>query len=154
MIRDKTEEWEFTHPPKPSELEALRAENARLREALKPFAEFGQTEDGDIRDGLMRDRIRDWFGPSDFDAARAALIPAQDALNPPVQGNVSEDTFAICGKCGYGGEVLITCVEPNVFVLCGQCSGIFASRWVNPTSLRQESLPERVHAQVARKGES
>ena len=55
----------------------LEAKNARLREALKPFATFGQSDDGgDIRDGLMRDRICDWFGPSDFDAARSALAPS------------------------------------------------------------------------------
>jgi hypothetical protein len=47
--------------------------DAGEREALEPFATFGRGEDGqDIRDGLMRDRICDWFGPSDFDAARAA----------------------------------------------------------------------------------
>jgi hypothetical protein len=40
----------------------------RLRKALEPFASFG-----DVADDLMRDRICDWFGPSDFTAARDAL---------------------------------------------------------------------------------
>jgi hypothetical protein len=47
-----------------------------MRDALEPFATFGLTDDqaeSDIRDDLMSDRICDWFGPSDFDAARAAL---------------------------------------------------------------------------------
>jgi len=52
----------------------LTRENEEMRKALETFASFGATEDGkDIRDGLMRDRICDWFGPSDFDEARAAL---------------------------------------------------------------------------------
>lgn len=57
-----------------SALQDLMDRNEALRVALESFASFGQTEDdGDIRDGLMRDRICDWFGPSDFDTARTAL---------------------------------------------------------------------------------
>jgi len=56
-----------------AQLAAKDEEIARLREALEPFATFGLSPDGDIRDGLMRDRICDWFGPSEFDAVRAAL---------------------------------------------------------------------------------
>jgi hypothetical protein len=47
--------------------------------ALEPFATFGLTDDqaeSDIRDDLMRDRICDWFGPSDFDGARRAYSAA------------------------------------------------------------------------------
>ena len=48
----------------------------KAEKALEPFATFGICDDGeDIRDGLMRDRIVDWFGPGDFNAARAALAP-------------------------------------------------------------------------------
>jgi hypothetical protein len=46
-----------------------------MRDALEPFATFGLTDDpaeSDIRDDLMSDRVCDWFGPSDFDAARLA----------------------------------------------------------------------------------
>jgi hypothetical protein len=49
-------------------LAAKDAEIAALRAALEPFASFGV-----VTGGLMRDRICDWFGPSDFDAARTAL---------------------------------------------------------------------------------
>lgn len=59
------------------------AEVGKLRKALEPFATFGICDDGeDIRDGLMRDRIVDWFGPSDFDAARAALAPIPEKPTP------------------------------------------------------------------------
>lgn len=60
---------------KTSAILSLRVQpGAGEREALQPFATFGFDESGNnIRDGLMRDRICDWFGPSDFDAARAAL---------------------------------------------------------------------------------
>lgn len=47
----------------------------RLREALRPFATFAETFVGD--DGwvgpMNKERIVDWFGPSDFSAARQAL---------------------------------------------------------------------------------
>lgn len=61
---------------------ALIADWRKRGEALEPFAAFGIVGEGtatvdDIRDGLMRDRICDWFGPSDFDAARAAITPPQ-----------------------------------------------------------------------------
>jgi hypothetical protein len=55
------------------------AEIAALQKAMVPFATFGYVDERnplageDIRDGLMCDRICDWFGPSDFDAARSAL---------------------------------------------------------------------------------
>lgn len=47
----------------------------RLREALRPFATFAETFVGD--DGwvgpMNKERIVDWFGPSDFSIARQAL---------------------------------------------------------------------------------
>jgi hypothetical protein len=59
----------------------LRAESAEARvkaleEALKPFANFAMDNtDGDGWAGnrCERDRIADWFGPSDFQAVLAAL---------------------------------------------------------------------------------
>jgi hypothetical protein len=57
----------------------LLAENILLKKALEPFATFGEVEDDhgvperNIADGLMRDRICDWFGPSDFEVARSAM---------------------------------------------------------------------------------
>ncbi|MEG8223296.1 hypothetical protein OSJ57_22200, partial [Sphingomonas sp. HH69] len=48
----------------------------RLREALRPFATFAETFVGD--DGwigpMNKERIVDWFGPSDFSIARQAMI--------------------------------------------------------------------------------
>jgi len=67
-----------------------------------------------------------------------------------VQGDErTEVSIAVCGHCGYGGEVLITGVGRDTVVLCGRCSRTFASRRVSSyfLPLRQESLPERVHAQ-------
>jgi hypothetical protein len=56
-----------------AECAELRARVAKLEAALEPFATFGLADEKeDIRDGLMRDRICDWFGRSDFDVARAA----------------------------------------------------------------------------------
>lgn len=60
------------------EVKELRARIAELEKALEPFATFGVGDDtysdGDALEefivGLMRDRIVDWFGPSDFRAAR------------------------------------------------------------------------------------
>jgi hypothetical protein len=52
----------------------LEAENARLKAALKPFADSCATRailSGDY--SYMQERIVDWFGPSDFRAAAAAL---------------------------------------------------------------------------------
>ena len=54
-------------------------EGGNLREALKPFAEFGRG-DGLQPSDLIRDRICDWFGPSDFDrAANPHNLDAGDA---------------------------------------------------------------------------
>lgn len=54
----------------------------QLEKALAPFAGCGITDDGeppgaDYDWPPMRERIVDWFGPSDFAAARAALQTAQ-----------------------------------------------------------------------------
>lgn len=52
---------------------ALKAENERLREALEPFSTNWADENGWTENACQKDRIVDWFGPSDFRAARAAL---------------------------------------------------------------------------------
>lgn len=47
-----------------------------LEEALRPFASFAKSnvdDDGWKNNGIHRGRIVDWFGPSDFRAARAVL---------------------------------------------------------------------------------
>lgn len=54
----------------------------QMREALKPFAVGGPAEllaDEDY--SVMRERIVDWFGPSDFKAAREAYgaAPTEDS---------------------------------------------------------------------------
>ena len=57
------------------EIERLRAENERLRGALEPFSSFANEnvdENGWIST-THRERIVDWFGPSDFREARAAI---------------------------------------------------------------------------------
>jgi hypothetical protein len=71
-------------PHRLTEAEAITAWNtrqdtdlARMREALEPFAEFALSNvDADgwaLPTSVQNDRIRDWFGPSDFRAARQAL---------------------------------------------------------------------------------
>lgn len=71
-----------TWPRQPSRCERpsapLKPAPDAMREALTPFATFGRGE-GITPNGLMRDRICDWFGPSDFDAAYTALT------NPPIR---------------------------------------------------------------------
>nr|DAH84828.1 MAG TPA: hypothetical protein [Caudoviricetes sp.] len=55
----------------------LAAEVARLREALKPFADIAgeawADENGWTDAACQNDRVCDWFGPSAFRTARAAL---------------------------------------------------------------------------------
>lgn len=57
----------------------------QMREALKPFAVGGPAEllaEDDF--SVMRERIVDWFGPSDFKAAREAYkvaAPQEDKPN-------------------------------------------------------------------------
>jgi Lar family restriction alleviation protein len=65
----------------------LERENARLREALKPFATFADDNVEFVpfnpltmsqsycwnADAVKNDRIFEWFGPTDFGAASAAL---------------------------------------------------------------------------------
>jgi len=55
---------------------AAEAKVALLTEALKPFATFAENntdDEGWAGSTCQRDRIVDWFGPSDFRAARRAL---------------------------------------------------------------------------------
>ena len=67
------------------EFEALEAENARLREALKPFAFLEMEKDEGLADTqyvwevIYSDRVRDWFSFNDIDSARAALGASHDA---------------------------------------------------------------------------
>lgn len=55
---------------------ALRARVAELEGALEPFAVFAD-DNADAHGwaglGCQKERIVDWFGPSDFHSARAAL---------------------------------------------------------------------------------
>lgn len=52
---------------------SLIAELREARRALIPFADFGRSDDGVLKpEDLMRDRVCDWFGVSDFYAARDA----------------------------------------------------------------------------------
>lgn len=62
------------------QIEALRAENAKLREVLEPFASFAPTfVDADGWTGPMnKERIVDWFGPSDFRRAADTLTPTKE----------------------------------------------------------------------------
>ena len=57
------------------ELTAITAKVALLTEALRPFATFAEnnTDDDGWAGTCQRDRIVDWFVPSDFRAARRAL---------------------------------------------------------------------------------
>jgi hypothetical protein len=57
--------------------EAYERENAELREALKPFAIGWADENGWTDIACQKDRIVDWFGPSDFRRARS-LTKEQD----------------------------------------------------------------------------
>ncbi len=72
-----------------SALYAQPASDTALREALEPFLTFAEaaierTEDGWIWKNLSGDRVRDWFGPSDFGLLQhfAALLPAPQDASP------------------------------------------------------------------------
>ena len=55
---------------------ALADDNERLKEALRPFAQFAEwntDNEGWAGTQCQRERIVDWFGPTDFRRARAAL---------------------------------------------------------------------------------
>lgn len=60
-----------------AEVDRLKAENERMREALEPFADIAgeawADSDGWTEAACQKDRIVDWFGPSAFRNARAAL---------------------------------------------------------------------------------
>jgi hypothetical protein len=58
-----------------STVEAQAAEISRLRDALKPFAEFGarNTDEDGWRSNIHREGISVWFGPSEFRDAKTAL---------------------------------------------------------------------------------
>lgn len=60
-------------------IEALEAEVQRLREALRPFADFGSWVDEEgWSSNIHREGISVWFGPSDFRRARAAMEPTNE----------------------------------------------------------------------------
>lgn len=54
---------------------------ARLREALEPFATDWADENGWTDTACQKDRIVDWFGPSDFLRVRAALTGKADGTS-------------------------------------------------------------------------
>ena len=60
-------------------LEAAERREKALREALSPFAAGGVIDSLDREDySIMRERIVDWFGPSDFRKAKAALADTEE----------------------------------------------------------------------------
>ena len=67
--------------PSAALIERLTAERDAALAALEPFRTFGASEDGapDLLHGLMRDRICDWFGVSDFERVRALPLPAHQS---------------------------------------------------------------------------
>ena len=70
----------LTSPAIQQMLDQARAEGAaEMQEALEPFASYADhSVDEDGWTGPMRkERIVDWFGPSDFRLARAALQPKE-----------------------------------------------------------------------------
>jgi hypothetical protein len=79
-IRDKF----YSHRgPPPSPPVDWAEENERLRAALQPFASFCEPfvdADGWVM-SMRKERIVDWFGPSDFRTARTAL---EGTPSPPV----------------------------------------------------------------------
>jgi len=57
----------------PDRIRAIAAYVEQLEKALEPFVNDWADEDGWTDHACQRDRIVDWFGPSDFRRARAAL---------------------------------------------------------------------------------
>jgi hypothetical protein len=53
-------------------MEAARVEIVKLRQGLVPFANFGtrEVDEHGWKNWPMRDRLVDWFGPTDFRRAR------------------------------------------------------------------------------------
>jgi hypothetical protein len=98
---------QFSEPPSPpveeeARVEKLEQQVENLRQALEPFAAFasepgvspkieanpehpGAGQWTPLGVGVSRDRIRDWFGPSDFfDALAAVRFTQQHPTPPPV----------------------------------------------------------------------
>jgi len=72
-------DWPEVKNEAAEEITALRARIDKLEKALQPFVrdiENWTDDDGWAPYAPSMDRIRDWFGPSDFRSARAALTEA------------------------------------------------------------------------------
>lgn len=70
------------------EYDALARQNAALRAALEVFGNGSVIEAIEREDfSVMKERIVDWFGPSDFKKAKSAL-----ALTPPAGGEAGKDS--------------------------------------------------------------
>lgn len=61
-------------------IEAMERRIAELENALQPFNTGWADEDGWTDTACQKDRIVDWFGPSDFRAVRI-LIPKQESAD-------------------------------------------------------------------------
>lgn len=65
-----------------AEIDRLKAENERMLEALEPFADIAgeawADSDGWTEAACQNNRVVDWFGPSAFHNARAALVSPAD----------------------------------------------------------------------------
>ena len=74
-VADYMEHWEGRALKAEATISALEAENKRLREVLEPFKTFAEHAVEQVDDSWVwrtsgKERICDWFGPSDFGAAR------------------------------------------------------------------------------------
>lgn len=77
-------------------LDTARASEARLREALRPFA----------RTVNMRDRVMDWFGGGDFTEAAHALSGSsgewlEKKIADAIAEKFSQERSMVCTYCGH-----------------------------------------------------
>lgn len=77
-----------------SSYEAMERRVAEMEEALKPFVTTWADEHGWSDTACQKDRIVDWFGPSDFRRAAAALSQSQAVGTPAPQNHTTGETYA------------------------------------------------------------
>ena len=71
-------------PPSPQpDLSTLTRERDQAREALEPFATFGErnVDENGWKSNIHREQISTWFGPSDFRRARSVLHPEEGQID-------------------------------------------------------------------------